>query len=140
MEAKNSLPCSQQVSRPPGRFSALTCKCGNPEGSHFRCLRKNEKSDYQLRHACPFVLTSVRPHKNSAPHWSDFNYTDMSIFRKSFEKILTRIADTLHEGLRTFMIASRLLLLKMRIQPNLVEKIKTHILCSMSPKIVTFTR
>jgi hypothetical protein len=46
---------------------------------------------------------------------------------------LTRITDTLHEDLSTFMIISRSIFLRTRnVSKKVVEKIKTHILCSVS--------
>jgi len=49
---------------------------------------------------------------------------------------------TLREDLCIFMIALRLILLRMRnISDKFVEKIEAHILCSTTfPKIVSFTR
>jgi len=56
---------------------------------------------------------------------------------------LTRITCTLPEDLRTFMIISDSILLRMRNDlDKVVEKIKIHVLCSINfffPKIVQFT-
>jgi hypothetical protein len=65
----------------------------------------------------------------------------LSIFRKSVEKIQVllnsnKMTDTLHEDRHTFLITSRSVILRMRnVKDKVVEKIKTHILCS-----VTFSR
>jgi hypothetical protein len=53
------------------------------------------------------------------------------LFRKfRFHENLTRITDTEHEVLYTFIIICRSVLFKMMFQTKFVEKIKTHILCS----------
>jgi hypothetical protein len=44
---------------------------------------------------------------------------------------MTRITSTLHDRLGTFMIISRLILIRY-ISDKFVEKIKTHILCSIT--------
>jgi len=49
-----------------------------------------------------------------------------------FHRNLTRITDTSHEDVCTFMITSRSILLRMRnVSDKIVEKIKTHVLCSI---------
>jgi hypothetical protein len=46
---------------------------------------------------------------------------------------MTRITGTLHEDLCTFVIISRWILLRIRnFSDKIVEKIKTHILCSIN--------
>jgi len=45
---------------------------------------------------------------------------------------MTIITDTLHENQYTFLITSRSILLRMRnVKDKVVQKIKTHILCSV---------
>jgi hypothetical protein len=73
-------------------------------------------SDYQLRYVCPSVRQSGG--NNSAPTERIFVKFHIRVFfRKSVEKIQVSlnmtIAGTLHEDLRTFMIISRLILLRM---------------------------
>jgi hypothetical protein len=74
---------------------------------------------------------------NSAPTGRIFMKFDIRGFfenlsiKLKFHQNLTRIKGTLHENLCTFMIISRWILLRMRNVPDkIVEKIKTHILCS----------
>jgi len=70
------------------------------------------------------------------------------IFRKSLKNIQfslksDKMTGTSHENLYIFMIISRQILLKMRsVSPHILEKIKTHIICSITflPKIVPFVR
>jgi hypothetical protein len=77
-----------------------------------------------------------------ASHWTYFHEIwYFIIFSKSVEKIQVSLKSnnnngTLHEDLCTFMIISRWILLRMRnFQTKVVEKTKTHILCS-----ITFSR
>jgi len=93
-----------------------------------------------------FVFLSVRPsvypsaRNNSAPTGRIFAKFDIWVFfeyllRKIKFHYLTRITVTLHENQCTFIL-SRLILLTMRnVYTKVVEKVKKHILCS-----VTFSR
>ena len=73
-------------------------------------------------------------------HWSDFHeslYLSVFLKKKKVEKIHVslksdKITGTLHEDQETFLIVSRSVL-KMRYlsDKKVVEKIKTHILCSI---------
>jgi len=90
-----------------------------------------------------FAFLSVRPsvypptRNNSAPTgrifakfyiWVIFDY----LARKIKFHYLTRITGTLHENQCTFML-SRLILLTMRnVYTKVVEKVKKHILCSVT--------
>jgi hypothetical protein len=103
----------------------------------FRNVRKIAKSDYYLRYVCPSVRLSAW--NNSALTGRVFVKFDIWVF---FEKMsgkfkfhynLTRITDTLHEGLRTYMVLSRWILPRMRdIWAKVVQKIHTHILYSVT--------
>jgi hypothetical protein len=82
---------------------------------------------------CPSSLN------NSAPIRRIFMKFDISTFFKNlsrkfkFDLSLTRIKGTSHEDLSTFMIVYRWILLIMRnVSDKVVEKIKTHILCSIT--------
>ena len=73
-------------------------------------------SDYKLRHVCPSVRQSGG--NNSAPTERIFMKFHIRVFfQKSVEKIQVllnmTIAGTLHEDLRTLMIISRLIRLRM---------------------------
>jgi hypothetical protein len=88
---------------------------------------------------------SVRPlaWNNSAPSRRIFMKFNISVFfenrsrRFKLHQNLTRITDTLHGDLCTFMIISRWILRRMRgvFQTEIVGKINTLILCS-----ITFVR
>ena len=84
-----------------------------------------------LASSCRSVSPSVCMELGS--HLTDFHdIWCLIIFRKSVKRIqicikCDKINGALHEYLYTFMIVSRPVLLRMR---NVVEKIKTHILCS----------
>jgi len=73
-------------------------------------------------------------------NWTEFHEIwRLSIFfenlskKSMFHNNLTRITGTLHEGLCTSMIIGRSALLRMRnVYTKIVEKIETHILCSIT--------
>jgi hypothetical protein len=109
-----------------------------------RCFRKIAKSDYELRRVCLSVCLSVRPSirvEQLGSHWTDFHEIwYLSVFRKSVEKIQVSLKydrnnGTWHEDLCTFVIESQLFLEWEMFQTTVLEKIKTHILCS-----ITFSR
>ena len=78
----------------------------------FRCVRKIAKSDYQLRHVCLSLRSSVRM-EQLISHWTYFHENwYLIVFRKSVEKIqfelkYDKITGTLHEDLCKFTIVSR---------------------------------
>jgi hypothetical protein len=88
------------------------------------------------------VCVSVRPSvhmERLGSHWMDFReILCLCIFQKSLEKIQVwlksvRITGTSHEDLCTFMIMSPDFFLEWEMfQTKVVEKIKTHILCSIT--------
>jgi hypothetical protein len=89
------------------------------------------------------VRPSVRPPVRTEPfgsHWTDFyEIWYLIFFRKSVEKIqISLISDhnnngTLHEDRYTFFIISRSFLLRMKnVSGKIVEKVKTHILGSIT--------
>jgi hypothetical protein len=79
----------------------------------------------------PSVCLSVRMEQLGF-QWTNFcDIGCLSIFRKSK---MSRITVTLHKDLRTFMITTRRILLKMRsFSYKILEKIKTHLLCPFFP-------
>jgi hypothetical protein len=106
--------------------------------SNFRCVRKNAKSNYQLRHVRP----SVRMELGS--HWTDFYeswyLSSLRNCRKksNFVKIW-REWFILHEDRFTFMTASRLILLRMWNVPDKIcsKNQNTH---SMLSKFFLFRK
>jgi hypothetical protein len=95
----------------------------------------------KLRKATVSFVTSVCPsaYNKSAPTRSIFIIYDILVFfEKSVEKIQVSLKSdnnngTLHEDLCTFMIISRWILLRIRnVSDKIVQKIKTHILCSIT--------
>jgi hypothetical protein len=102
----------------------------------FGRISKIAKSDYQIRHVCLSLRLST--YNNSAPIRRIFTKFCLTIFRKSVEKIQVSLKSDknngyLHEDLRTFMTIPCWILFKMRnALTNVVEKIKTHILRSIT--------
>jgi len=113
----------------------ILCLTAHIHYSLSRCIHKIAKIHYQLRHVC----LSVRPSawNNSLPpvgfSWS----TIFVLFRNTAEKIqdlLTseKITGTLPGNPCTFMIISRLILLRIRnASENFAVDIEAYILCSM---------
>jgi len=109
----------------------------------FRRVRKMAKSDYWRRHIC------LSECNNSVPTGRIIVKFDIWVFFESrskmlkFHENLTRITDTLHEAVFTFMTISRSVLLRMR---NVSEKScrknqNTHfVFGNCFPKIVPFMR
>ena len=99
-----------------------------------------------------YVCTSVRPPSawnNSAPLDLFSIKFGISVFFKSVSKKfkfhynLTRIAGNLYEGLCSFVVVYRWIILRVRsVSDKIVEKIKTHILCWITffSKSVPFQR
>jgi hypothetical protein len=119
----------------------------------FRHVRKTSKSDYQLRHVSP----SVRPHGTTRLPLDGFSWTLCRFWwnwiveyvskilqeNLSFIKNLTRITDTLHKDLCTFMIISRWFLLRIRnvSDKSCRENQNTNFMFNnFFPKIVPFMR
>jgi hypothetical protein len=82
---------------------------------------------------------SVLPHETTVSRWMDFHETPyIRIFESlsrnfKFYKNMAIITNNVHEDLRTFMIVSRWILLRMTMfQTELVQKLKTHISCSIT--------
>ena len=107
----------------------------------YRCICRIVKSDYWLRHICPYVCISacLFTRENSAATGEIFTKCDIwaffeNLLRKfKFYEHLTRITGALHEDICTFMILSCWFLLRMRnASMEVVEKIKTHILWSIT--------
>ena len=87
-----------------------------------------------LKATIRFVL-SVRlsSRNNSASTRRIFMKFDIWVFfEKSVKKNVTRLTVTLHEDLSTFLVTSRSIFLEWEtFQTKVVQKIKTHILCSI---------
>jgi hypothetical protein len=95
----------------------------------------------KLRKATIWFVMSFRPSawKNSDTTGRIFMKFDISVFCERLSRkfkiqwSLTRVKAALHEDQRTFMSTSRSVLLKMRnVSDKVVEKIKTHSLCSIT--------
>ena len=95
----------------------------------------------KLRKGNISFVTPVRPsaRNNSAPTGRIFMKFDIWVFfenlsRKfNFHWNLWRKTGTLHEDLCTFMVIYRWIILRMRnVSDKVVEKIETHILCSIT--------
>ena len=88
----------------------------------FRRVCITTKSDYYLHYVCPSVRPSVRlsTWNNSALTGRIFMKFDIWVFFENmsgkfkFHYNLTRITDTLRDGLHMYMILSRRILLRMR--------------------------
>jgi hypothetical protein len=94
----------------------------------------------KLRKTTVSFVMSVRPRGTTRLPLDEFfvKYDTWAFFENllgkfKFRSNLTRITGTLHEDVFTFMTMSRWLLLRMRnVSNKVVEKIKTHILCSVT--------
>ena len=116
---------------------------------NFRRIRKIAKRHYQLRHVrlsvCLSRCLSVRIEQLDFHRTEFHDILTFEIFSKNlsrkvkFHYNLTRIMDTLHEDLCTFLAG---FFLECEIFQTFVENIKTHILRSINffPKIVPFFR
>ena len=99
-----------------------------------------------VMYVCPSIHPSIRPSarvEQSGCYWTNLDeIVHLRFFSKicrgkfKFRQNVTRITSTLHEYLSISVIKARWILLKREmLQMKVVEKIKTHILCS-----VTFSR
>ena len=101
----------------------------------FRRVLKISKGDYSLR-----VCLAARQHGTTRlPTGRIFMKVDMwglfeNLPRKfKFQWNLAKVTDTWHEDLCTFIMICRLILLRMtNVSDKFLEKIKTHVLCSVS--------
>ena len=88
------------------------------------------------------IAQKIRPSgrmQQRGSHWTEFDdILYLRFFQKFVENIqllfnLTRVSGTLYENVCTFMTISHLILLKNRhVSDKVVEKIKTHILHSIT--------
>jgi len=71
--------------------------------------------------------------KKLGSHWTDFHQILYSSAYRRTTRIIISITSTLHEDQYTFLLISRSILLRIRnVSDKFVEKIKTHILCSIT--------
>jgi hypothetical protein len=80
-------------------------------------------------------------YSHCGPSWSVLSLTYLYLLFESFGKYvqkiqvslnLIRVMDSFHGDLCTFIVISRSVLLRMRmLQPNIVQEIKTRIICSI---------
>ena len=80
-----------------------------------------------------YVCPSIRPHGMTWLSLHRFSWNFIWVFLKNlsrkfkFHQNMTRIMGTIHEDIRTFMIVSHRILLRMRnVQTKVVKKTKTH--------------
>ena len=108
--------------------------------SVFRRVRKIAKSKY-----ITFVMLSVCPHGTTlltmeGISWNLIfeNFSKICRRKFKFHQNRTKITDTSHEDLCTFLISGWILLRMRNVSYRFAEKIKTHISCSVTslPKIV----
>jgi hypothetical protein len=96
----------------------------------FRRVRKITKSDYYLRHVCP----SVCPHATTGSYWTDFHeILYLSVLRKSVEKIQVSLKPDKITGTLHFWSYPEIFFLEWDMSEiKVVEKIKTHTVCSIT--------
>jgi len=90
-------------------------------------------------------VMSLRPSirmEQLGSHWTDFHLWYFRIFSTLRRENLTITTGTSHEDLCTYVTVPGRTLLNMKNVSNVVEKMKTHILCSITPpqKIVPAMR
>ena len=105
----------------------------------FRRVRKIAKSDYKLRRVCLSICSSVCSHGSTRLPLEDFyEIWYLSIFRKAVKKIQVSLKSDKKNGYLTWRplyilsyLAQFILEWEM-FQAEVVEKIKTHTLCSIT--------
>jgi hypothetical protein len=103
------------------------------------CLALSQNCEKRLLVSSCLSLRPFARMEQLGSHWTDFHeILYLSIFRKSVEEIQVPLKSdknngcTLREDLCTFMIISRWIFPRMKnVSDKVLEKIKTHILCSV---------
>ena len=101
-----------------------------------RTMRKATIRFVRVLSVCPSVRPSVRM-EHLGYHWRNFHeILYLSFFKYLSRKFkfhynLTRVTDALYENQYTFLIISGPILRRLRNVSEVVEKIKTYILCSI---------